>query len=170
MQQWKLFAHDISRLQMYCTNIIFGAPDQSQMLDVWESQTAGSALRCTCHSTQRGHHLSLDSISWIPQDIPIGIRANILDHTYWNPWKIQFKDCPVRKTTYSTWLRSELVRYTTSGLGEWHIGLCRILHNTRLSWLIGQGLSCFISKVYNFLFGITHTIIINLWKLLSMVA
>ncbi len=75
-------------------------------------------FRCTCHSMRRGHHLSLGSISWIPQDIPIGIRENILDHMYWNPWKIQFKDRPVHRTSYSTWLRSELMRYTTSGLGE----------------------------------------------------
>ncbi len=104
------------RLQMYQTNVLFAAPDQGQMLDVWESQTAESALRCMCHSTRRGHHLSLGLISWIPQDTPIGIRADILDHTYWNQGKIQFNDCPVRRNSYSTWLCSELVRYATSVL------------------------------------------------------
>ncbi len=107
---------DVSHLQMHRTNLLFGMPDQGQMLDVWESQTAGSALRCTCHPTWRGHHLSLGSISWISQDIPVGICADILYHTYWNQGKIQFKDCSIRRTSYSTWLHSELVRYATSVL------------------------------------------------------
>ncbi len=117
---WRFFSHwaradssfmrasDVSCLQMYRANILFGAPNQGQMLDVWESQTAESALRCTCHSMPRGHQLSLGSMSWIPQDTPIGIHANILDHTYWNPWKIRLRDRPVRRTSYSTWLCSEL--------------------------------------------------------------
>ncbi len=36
-QQWHI---DISYLQMYRTNILFGVPDQGQMLEVWEGQTA----------------------------------------------------------------------------------------------------------------------------------
>ncbi len=111
-----LGASDVSRLQMYHTNVLFGAPNQGQTLDMWESQPAESALRCMCHSTQRGHHLSLGSISWLPQDIPIGIHADILDHTYWNWGKIHFNDCPIHRISYSMWLCSELVRYATSVL------------------------------------------------------
>ncbi len=147
---------DVSRLQIYHTNVLFGTPDQDQMLDVWESQTAESSLWCTCHSMRRGHHLSLSLISWIPQDISVGIHANILDHTPWNPGKIHFKGCSVHRTSYSTWPHSDLVRYTTPGLGAYHMGSCRTLQDTCLSKLVGWGLSCFIStKAYNFLFGIT---------------
>ncbi len=34
------------------------------------------------------------------------------------------------------------------------MGSCRILHNTRLSQLLGWGPVCFISTAYNFLFGL----------------
>jgi hypothetical protein len=79
---------DVSCLQKYRTNVLCGVPDQGQTLDVWESQTAESALRWSCHCMWRGHHLSLGSISWIPQDIPVEISADIFDYTYWNQGKI----------------------------------------------------------------------------------
>ncbi len=45
----------------------------------------------------------------------------------------------------------------------------RTLRDTCLSQLVGQGLSHFISKAYNFLFGITRSITF-IQKLLSLVA
>ncbi len=144
-----LGASGIGCLQMYHTNVLFGMPDHDQTLDMWESQTAESALRCTCQSTRRGHHLSFGLISWIPQDILVGICADILDYMYWNWGRIQFNDCPTCRTSYSMWLCSELMRYATSVLWVWHMGLGRILHNTCLSQLVGWGLVCFISKAYS---------------------
>ncbi len=41
------------------------------------------------------------------------------------------------------------------------MGLCRILHNTHLSWPVSWEPVSIISQAHNFLFGITHTITFN---------
>ncbi len=54
-----LCCSDVSRLQIYRTNILFGMPDQGQTLDVYESQTAESALRWQMEHIAPCHNLEL---------------------------------------------------------------------------------------------------------------
>ncbi len=70
------------KLLYTCT---FGAPDQGQTLDVWESQTTESALRWrTCHITPRHIlELTLEVILEVILEYVLGIKtmtSSILDH------------------------------------------------------------------------------------------
>ncbi len=74
-------ASDVRRLERYHANILFGAPDQGQMLDVWESQTTESALRWRMRHIVPRH--TLEVVPEIILEHVLGIKTMtsfILDH------------------------------------------------------------------------------------------
>ncbi len=134
---------------MYHPNVLFGMPDQGQTLDVWESQTAESALRCMYYSYAEKPPPQpwvdiLNTTRYPCRNLWRYIRLYLLESR-----KDPFNDCPIRRILYSRWLCSELVRHTTSVLWAQHMGLHRILHDTHLSHLVRWEPFRFISKAYN---------------------
>jgi hypothetical protein len=69
-----------------------------------------------------------------PQDISIGISANLLDHMSWIQGWIQFNGC-VRKLPYSMWLPSELDMCANSEDTLGYMVSCRILRDIHVPCL-----------------------------------
>ncbi len=89
------YCPDISCLEMYPTNILFGAPDKGQMLDVWGGIQQMSTLRWRWCSYMEKLPPQPGIKSWTDKDISGGISATILDHTDQNYmiYPIQYQSC-----------------------------------------------------------------------------